>query len=289
MHEDLEENNIDTSGSVTEETETASSVNPLIPSLPEIINSDGTIPGDIETPENVTPLGETNVPFETIDIGDIDLSEELSNSDISFIAQSIALNESDDEFVAYDEIGLFFPSLYEVRPGGALQIIGAGFTKKDNTVLIGDRRIENIDSSSGTFVSFTVPNDMPFGQHVLNVENANGTADQALFVLVVEDTDERPVVSGSSPENVLYGGTVTITGKNFTPEGNHIHTSYGIIENVASTDGITLQFQLLPFPEIPELQVGLNFDQVDAFVPFTFYVANQNGFSNEFGTVNLEL
>ena len=78
----------------------------------------------------------------------------------------------------------------------------------------------------------------------------------------------------------MYGEEVVITGFGFTPTGNDIYTSYGVITDVASSDGTTLTFNVLPFPDIPELQVGVDLGQNIEW-PIWFYVINDNGVSEK--------
>jgi len=185
--------------------------------------------------------------------------------------------QAPDVFQEHDTLIISFPSAYEGLPGVTVTLSGLGFTRTGNTVHLGNRALSDISSVSGTSIVFTIPDDMPKGKHSLFVSNTKGTSNENFFV-VAGSLQQNPVIESSAPAEGLYGTEVTITGSGFTTTGNDVYTSFDIITNLPSPDGKTLKFSVLPFPEIPELQVGVNLGQGIEW-PVWFYVVNENGIS----------
>lgn len=244
--------------------------------LNELINQSNLstdVTNNLEVEDIVTSVAEmVNTSLEDDDVND-SLVEEIQEEVV---------------FVDYENIALFFPSTYEATRGAEVIIFGAGFTREDNTVYFDEHVVEGVQSLSGVDIEITVPEDLPVGTYDLTVLNEKGLSEQELVFVVVEDSATRPKISTTTPTRGVYGQKVVITGTNFTSEDNDLFTSYGKITDLNSSDGVTLEFNILPFPEIPELQIGMNLG-LTSEVPFTFYVANKNGISEEFGTFILEL
>ncbi|MEK7645257.1 MAG: IPT/TIG domain-containing protein [Patescibacteria group bacterium] len=179
------------------------------------------------------------------------------------------------------DLYITFPSSYYGPRGSKLTLAGNGFTKTGNTLYLGPNfSISNIPSSGGASLTATIPNDAPYGKHVIWVENANGKTLNTSFYVVTKEGSAPPTITSVSPESGLYGQQVTVHGKNFAPKGNEILTNYHIIKEVPSPDGTTLTFSVAPFPEIPQLQVGVDLKRgIEAAM--TFYVVNENGVSNK--------
>ena len=59
-----------------------------------------------------------------------------------------------------------------------------------------------------------------------------------------------PVISSLNPEIVTNGSIVTIKGQGFSPTGNRIMLTYGLVDNVPSSDGQTLTFTMNLFNDV---------------------------------------
>ncbi len=182
---------------------------------------------------------------------------------------------------ATSDIYISFPSSYYGPRGSKLTLAGNGFSKTKNTLHLGPNfSISDISSNSGISLTVTIPDDAPHGKHNIWIENANGKSLNESFYVVTKDGTSVPTITSVTPESGLYGETVTVRGTNFAPKGNEILTNYHIIRDVASPDGTTLTFSVTPFPDIPQLQVGVDLKRgIEAAM--TFYIVNENGVSNK--------
>jgi len=183
------------------------------------------------------------------------------------------------------ELYLFYPSLYEGAVGTTLTLYGAGF-ESENDVRFGDKTIQNISSQNeGTSITITVP-DLPSGYYGISVENSTGQTDTDAFFVIKSGVTKDPVIENVSPQTGGYGQMVTLTGTGFTNSNNQIRTTYGVINNVSSSNN-RINFTVEPFPE------NLNSDGLK-HVPDGFSwdigitVINSNGISNT-KTYELEL
>jgi len=167
-------------------------------------------------------------------------------------------------------------------PSGTQVIFqGSGFRPTNNAVGIGgDYIVNKIPSLDGTQLLFNIPKDIPFGKYSLYVSNTNGTTTENVFFIVTDPSAPTPIISTSTPASGGYGTEVTIIGKNFSPTGNNVYTSYGIAEDISSPDGKTLKFKVLPATGIPELQVGADLNQGIEW-PIWFYVVSSGGVSEK--------
>ena len=166
-----------------------------------------------------------------------------------------------------------------VVQGGTLTIYGAGFDA-NNTVRIGDVSIANIHSADGASASFTLPPEITIDTHHVRIVNSKGKESNPMLFIVTKKNPTPPIIQALTPSEGPYGQKITITGQNFSATNNDILSSYAIIENIPSPDGKTLSFEILPFPEIPELQVGVALNK-GFELPLYFYVVNENGISNQ--------
>ena len=237
--------------------------------------------------EVVTPVSTTDpAPIDTMPAENLPTESESTTS-----PESVSDPEAQPEnvvFVESSDLLLSFPSSYEGPVGTNMELLGTGFTRENNTVHFGETyTITGISSPTGGQITFTIPSTIPLGKHPLFVTNTNGTSNDNLFFIVTDPTVPRPTIATSTPAKGFYGAEVTITGTGFTPTGNEIRTSYGIIENVASPDGTTLTFTIEP---VPELSLTFGSSQgLNAEWQLWFYVVNERGTSEDPGTFILKL
>lgn len=178
-----------------------------------------------------------------------------------------------------------YVSPYDGHPESRVTITAGGLTESLNVVHFGDEAVSDT-KISGASLTFSVPN-LPFGKYDIFITNSLGTSNKSFFV-ITDPKSSPPFILSTSPESCLYGEEVTIRGANFTPTGNEIYSSYGSIKDVASPDGTTLVFKVLPFPEVPELQAGVDLKQ-NLQLPVEFYVVNRNGISRSSGSLVLRI
>jgi peptidoglycan hydrolase-like protein with peptidoglycan-binding domain len=165
-------------------------------------------------------------------------------------------------------------------PGTTITISGNNFTE-DNTVYFGTNyKISNLPVSAGT-LSFTLP-PFPAGRYDIAVQNENGISNTQFFI--VEGPNQVPVtISGVSPANAHFGGTITISGSGFLPTGNDVYTSFGIIKDVPSQDGKTLEVKI----DQSALQGVAAVGNGTKAEPMNIGVLNNNGYSTESISVNV--
>lgn len=174
---------------------------------------------------------------------------------------------------------LMFPSSYTGPRGETMSISGVGFAASNNVVHLDDYVIASTTTTNASRVSFVIPKDVPLGNHSLWVSSTKGETNKTFFV-VTNPNVLPPVVASSTPEKGFQGTMVTVTGSGFVSDKNTIHTSYGLIENIPSADGKTLQFSVSP--PVPLLNPGEDRPGLDLNVPLWFYIVNGNGLSNSF-------
>ncbi|TSC61455.1 MAG: hypothetical protein G01um101448_341 [Parcubacteria group bacterium Gr01-1014_48] len=200
-----------------------------------------------------------------------------------YIPPEADISKQQSDLFTQDSDAVYISGLsdVEVKRGGSLTLMGSGYDAVKNTVRIGERSIPNIPSLDGATLTFTVPVDLPIDKHYVTVQNAKGKESDPMLFVVIKDNPTRPLIQALSPSEGPYGQKIIITGQNFSATKNDILSSYAIIEDIPSPDGKTLTFEVLPFPEIPELQVGV--DLKKGFeLPLYFYVVNENGISEKY-------
>jgi len=187
-----------------------------------------------------------------------------------------------------DELFIAFPSNYSGPKLGEIMLTGGGFMKK-NTVLFGEYKIKNIASLDGSTITFTVP-DIPYGRYDVAISNSKGISNATSFV-ILDPSTTAPFISRLSPSSGKGRTQVTIHGSGFTFTGNRLYTGYGVIENISSSNGVTIMVSIRP-PDIVGItdpttlsllsgtrSIGRNLITKES-EPMTFYVENDNGLSN---------
>jgi len=170
---------------------------------------------------------------------------------------------------------LTYLSTYTAARGEKVGISGVGFASSGNVVHLGSRTISNATTIDGG-VSFIVPTDIPLGKYELWVSSSKGDT-RKTFLIITDAKVSPPVVTDFTPKEGFYGTVVTVTGTGFLPQGNFIDISYGIIKDIPSADGKTLQFTVAP--PLLQLSVGEDRPEFDIKDPQGFYIMNDNGIS----------
>lgn len=169
-----------------------------------------------------------------------------------------------------------YPGNYTQVRGESMVIYGTGFTAgPTNTIHLGETyTIANVAPSNDGDLVVEIPATAPTGTHTVWVTNSIGTSNKSAFVIIVDPTTQPPVVSSISPTSGTNGTEVTITGLNFTPTGNDIHTSIGKFRNLPSSDGKTLKV-ILSSSAITASTATKGTD-----MSVWIYVSNANGLSD---------
>lgn len=227
--------------------------------------------------ESTKPVAGTDNTYESI------LSQNTLPSNPAEVIKQLTSNFQD-----HDELLLALPSRYDGPRGTRVNISGFGFTRAGNTVHLGAVTIGDLTSLSGTSISFVIPENAPLGKHILYATNEKGTSNKNLRFVVTDPAVPGPKIISTTPGEGFYGEEVTIHGSGFTRTGNQINTGYAIITDIESPDGTTLTFNVLPFPEVPGLEVGKDLGRGVAW-PLRFIVVNDLGISKEFGIFTLKI
>jgi hypothetical protein len=126
--------------------------------------------------------------------------------------------------------------------------------------------------STGEIISLKVPN-LPPGRYDIVVKNENGLSNSSFFIITESNS---PKVMFDMPEEVVvkYGDVATLRGKGFSAT-NEIVTSFGKIQNVTSSDGVTLSFRVNPdvLTETAKLSDG------SRRAPMEVQVVNEHGYT----------
>jgi hypothetical protein len=174
---------------------------------------------------------------------------------------------------------LYFVSPYQAKQGTKIVLHGQSFSSVFNTVFIGSSvSITNIKSSDGSTVEVTLPDTtvLPSGFYQVWVTNSIGSSQDLripIVILVTQTPKLPPRVISVSPPSTTPSGTITITGENFSSNGNNIFSGAGEIDNVPSVDGKTITIALSSFPFMSKI---INAPKVTSF-SLSFVVQNENG------------
>lgn len=159
-------------------------------------------------------------------------------------------------------------------PGTYISIKGTGIASESVVYFGSEYIVRKISKSPGDTFILKVP-PIPPGRYDIAMR-AGGTVSNTV-AFVVRDPKNPPVhIESISPAAVLYGGTLTITGSGFTPEGNVVITTYQKFTDVPSSDGKTLTVQLAPenLKEYAKVTGG------KVSMPMFVYIENDYGFSD---------
>lgn len=152
-------------------------------------------------------------------------------------------------------------SRYEAKQGDLVVLRGQGLLSVGNKIHFGNSETYATGPSDNGFeVHFKVPESIPYGSYYLWVENGNGSSfveNGRSFFNIVENPHEVPLLASVSPKSLhasaVNSTKIVLTGANFTPQGNDIYSNLGILENIPSLDGKTLEFSLSSFTQASDI------------------------------------
>lgn len=182
--------------------------------------------------------------------------------------------------------GLYLSGLsaYQTRPGLVMSVFGSGFTTENN-VFLGPVNIGQYTSNtSGTQITFKVPEYMPRGFYQVAVSNKYGTTTTGDDIYLAIDRPQsldvietRPIINTITPSYTRYpNDLILINGQNFTLN-NTIVTNLGDLKNVISTDGKNITFLVGSLPFFSKAQS----EYKGASINLIIKVKNENGTSTD--------
>lgn len=215
---------------------------------------------------------------------------EMPSEDSSLILGEpiLGLGIEDNIYSESDQFFVSFISSYSGLPGAEVTISGSGFEPENNTIRLGSEFSIPYTKSSGNSITFDIPTNISPGRYDITVLNNRGISESVVFFVVTSPSAEAPKISGIFPSEGAYGIEITIKGENFTAAGNQVRSSYGVIDGIESSDGTTLKFHVLPFPDTPGIE---NVSQLSGDLDWDiyFYVVNERGVSQEPGVFTMKM
>lgn len=159
-------------------------------------------------------------------------------------------------------------------PGTRVSIQGDGIST-NSVVYFGSKYIVRTISRgvSGNF-SFTIP-PIPPAHYDVAIGTGGSISNTAIFA-VTDPRNPSVHIQSVSPSAIPYGGTLTITGSGFFPQGNIVVTTYQKFTDVSSPDGKTLAVQLAPASLRESAKIGNGTKDI----PMSLYIVNDYGFSD---------
>ena len=100
-------------------------------------------------------------------------------------------------------------------------------------------------------------------------------------------TPSNVSISTSTPFIVGQGGSITVTGSDFKAFGNSVYSGLGVINNIPSSDGRTLTFQISNFSFFANSTSSQNYPK-GYLLPVPFRVKNADGLSGNVGMFEVQ-
>jgi hypothetical protein len=188
-----------------------------------------------------------------------------------------------------DENDIYLGTLSKtwVLPKDVVTLSGMNFSKsKQNEIYFDETLVAKATSTTGTGLSFSIPENTKPGKYTLTIRAENKTSVNWIPLFVQRDANAKPpAVANISPSSLQQGDTVTIKGSGFAKSENLIITSIGTLQDIPSSDGSTLSFSFLPFGgKYLTFQAKTGYEAHPQKTVYV-YVINENGVSNKDQTV----
>ncbi len=182
----------------------------------------------------------------------------------------------------FDALQISGLSTYQTRPNVVMSIFGAGFTDSNN-VFLGPVRIGSYPTNtSGTQITFPVPDYLPRGFYQVGVSNTYGTSTISEYTYLILDTASSsqktiPTINEITPaQSSNINDVLLIGGQNFTTD-NTIKTNLGDIKHLVSADGRTITFLAGALPYYSDAQSDYKGKSINVNIK----VVNENGESTD--------
>jgi hypothetical protein len=185
-----------------------------------------------------------------------------------------------------EEISVGFFSKESSPAGSTVKILGTGFDT-NTQIIFGDLTLSS-EFISKNEISFTIPYTALPGVYDVEAKNHLGTSESPLFFPVTRLGAIKPVVTSVYPSVANIGDEITLTGENFSPEGNVVFYTFNRAYNIPSLDGRTLKFILNAPDDAPEMEKMFSvYKEIKVTLPV--FVANENGISDRAKPAIIEL
>lgn len=156
--------------------------------------------------------------------------------------------------------------------GARVSMTGTGFS---NTMRLrlGANTYSLIGGPASDTATFIIPADAPLGAYRATLEDRGATSN-ARWLIIPQNLSDQPVIDSISPTTGNVGTMITVKGKHFDTK-NFVTTSFGVIDDVPSSDGTTLSISLSAKNE----QLMLD-GKLPAGLPYFISIVNKYGASN---------
>ena len=169
---------------------------------------------------------------------------------------------------------LMYPSTYASPRGKEIKLYAVGLALTGNTVHLGNVSIADTRVDSWGMLTFTIPNDAPYGIHNLYVSSSKGNTNSS-YLIVTNPLIPGPKISDFSPKEGPIGTVVTITGEGFALMQNQIMGAQSPQSVAVPSGQTTLQFTVKA--TVPGLNVSSQDLPSLTRIPIWYYLRNENG------------
>ncbi len=190
---------------------------------------------------------------------------------------------------------------YTFLPGSEMHLVGGGFSTSGagNSILLnGKKVVTGVRSDDGASMAFTIPNLEP-GRYTIEVDTGKAKSKDGALIWITIPGAPVPTVTQITPTTVTQAQDIVITGSGFTPTGNDVVTSFGMVSDLRSPDGIHITIptytpfgKVVTFRDERGVRKTAGTDSSGKPVPFRYpmsvHVVNTGGVSNP-STFTLEI
>ncbi|MDQ3089736.1 MAG: IPT/TIG domain-containing protein [bacterium] len=203
-------------------------------------------------------------------ISQIGINKEAKSALYSFSSDTLS-----GPGIRSNRVLLFQATPYEVRPGGEVTLVGSGFSKTENRVLIGDKVGIFATSTNGTEIRFKIPSNFKENTYKITVFNQLGSSTNPVAPVLVKVT-KKPQSPPSVSSATIEGGVITISGSGFS-ESNNIYTNMGSVEKIKLSKRKTLSFSIASLTSYSQAKNSLK--GAVAVFPLSIFIQNEHGIS----------
>lgn len=168
-------------------------------------------------------------------------------------------------------------------PGTKVSVEGLDISMTSVIRFGGNYIVRKIQSGPSGDFFFEIPT-IPPGYYDLAIQT-NASISSTLAFVVTDPKNPLVHIQSISPTAVSYGGTITITGSGFSPQGNTVVTNYQKFTSVPSSDGKTITITLAP----ERLREAARAGTKKRIMNMVLYVVNEYGFSDSKKTFTMAL
>ncbi len=174
---------------------------------------------------------------------------------------------------------LMYPSAYSAPRGKEIKLYASGLAPTGNTVHLGRVAITDTRVDTWGMLTFTIPNDAPFGFHNLYVSSSKGHTNTS-YLIVTNPAVLAPKIVDFSPKEGPIGTVVTLTGEGFVLMQNQIIGGQNPQAVAVPSGETTLKFTVKVV--VPGLNVTSQDLPATTRIPVWYYLRNENGLTEPF-------